>query len=149
VRVKKDQLSILKSLNEQFEAMSGRPTQKQNMAVTAALMIKGATLLGEACPRCGGVQIKFQGRNYCTAEDDLEKALLQDSSKEEMPPMKAEAKAPGPASEQHDSLVSILEKKLSVVSEQLEQSTDVGEQTKLLDLISKYVETLGKLKNTT
>lgn len=129
--------------------MSARPTQKQNMAATAELMIKGATLLREACPRCGGVQIKFQGRTYCTAEDDLEKALLGDSTKEEIPPKKSEAKAPGPTTEQHDSLASILEKKLSVASEQLEQTTDVGEQAKLLDLISKYVETLGKLRKTT
>ncbi|HKW05312.1 MAG TPA: Sjogren's syndrome/scleroderma autoantigen 1 family protein [Nitrososphaerales archaeon] len=118
------------------------------MAATAELMIKGATLLREACPKCGGVQIKFQGRNYCTAEDNLEKALLQDSTKEEIPSNKPEAKAPGPASEQLDSLESILEKKLSVASEQLEKTTDVGEQAKLLDLISKYVETLGKLKKT-
>jgi uncharacterized Zn finger protein (UPF0148 family) len=129
--------------------MSGGPNQKQNMAATAELMIKGAALLREACPRCGGVQIKFQGRTYCTAQDDLEKALLGDSSKEETQPGKTEAKAPGPTTGQHDSLASMLEKKLSLASEQLEQTTDVEEQAKLLDLISKYVETLGKLRKTT
>lgn len=43
-------------------------------------------------------------------------------------------------------LRKMMEEKLSAVSKQLDATTDVDEQARLLDLISKYVETLEKLK---
>jgi formylmethanofuran dehydrogenase subunit E len=49
-------------------------------------------------------------------------------------------------SQSSDSVRKLLEEKLSTVSKQLDNTTDVDEQSRLLDLISKYVETLEKLK---
>ncbi len=127
-------------------------TQKQRMALTAEMMIKGATLLRESCPKCGAVQIKFQGQTYCTAEDDLERALSpKDVSKpdsETLPKKETLHEVLPPKVEQSpekSSLRGMLERKLETLSKQLETSNDVEEQSKLLDLISKYVETLEKL----
>ena len=104
------------------------------MATSADLLRRGATLLQEACPKCGGVQIKFKGKVYCLNETDLNELLS--------PPT-----AESPASQTSPSpLRKLLEEKLASASKQLESATDVSEQSKLLDLISKYIETLEKLK---
>jgi hypothetical protein len=52
------------------------------------------------------------------------------------------------ATESSISLRKLLEEKLASASKQLEGTTDVSEQSKLLDLISKYLETLEKLNKT-
>src|SRR5487761_178963 len=128
-------------------------TQKQRMALTTEMMIKGATLLREACPKCGGVQVKFQGHTYCTVEDDLENALSPEgASPAGEPEVKREASQETPKqraehSPARDGLRAMLEQKLAAASKELEATKDVAEQTKLLDLISKYVETLEKLKS--
>lgn len=120
--------------------------------MTAEMMIKGATLLRESCPKCGGVQIKFQGQTYCTAEDDLERALSPEgaskptsetlSKKETLHEPLATKVEQSP---EKNALREMLQRKLETLSKQLEASNDVEEQAKLLDLISKYVETLEKL----
>jgi uncharacterized Zn finger protein (UPF0148 family) len=125
-------------------------TPKQRMEFTAEMMRLGATLLREACPKCGGVQIKFQGKIFCTNEDDLEAAVYPDSSKlqkngEEEFGRTPESSKAG-VSQESSSVITLLEQKLAAASKLLENSTDFEEQTKLLDLISKYVETIGKLK---
>ena len=34
------------------------------------IMKKGGILLGEKCPRCGGVQMKYKGQVICINEDN-------------------------------------------------------------------------------
>ncbi len=53
------------------------------------------------------------------------------------------------SSQERDGLRAMLEQKLDAASKELEAAKDVGEQTRLLDLISKYVETLEKLRKLT
>lgn len=109
------------------------------MGFSADLLRKGATLLQEACPRCGGVQIRYQGRVYCLVEDNIEEI----TSKSATAPVEKEP--PAKAIESSDALRKMLEEKLANVSRQLDVTTDIQEQTKLLDLISKYLETLQRL----
>ncbi len=112
---------------------------EKNVVTGADLLRRGATLLQEACPRCGGVQIKYQGKVYCLNEDDLGAVLnpnSQVSEKKENPP---------PANEAENSLRKMLEDKLANASKQLESTSDIEEQARLLDLISKYLETIKKL----
>jgi len=124
-------------------------SQNQNrskMAVTAELIRQGASILQEACPRCGGVQIKFRGKIYCTNEDNLEAILNPGSAVEKPVPAKVEDQQPIHSnSEATSSLRKIMEDKLNGLSKQLESSTNPDEQVRLLDLITKYVETLEKI----
>src|SRR5579872_4362845 len=121
------------------------------MALTAELIRKGAAILQEPCPRCGSVQIRYNGKIYCTNEDDLQ-SLLNPEARTESPP-------PGPAKVEptHDRssqsfpdttgpLRKLLQDKLDALSKQLESTTDAEEQAKILNLISKYLETLEKAK---
>lgn len=129
------------------------------MAHTAELVRRGATILQEPCPRCGGVQIKYRGKVYCTNEDDLESLLNPEIEEKKEPPASA---PPGPqrveesakraaetASPATESLKKLLEEKLNTLSKQLDSTTDIEEQARILDLISKYLETLEKTKRST
>ena len=103
----------------------------------ADLLRRGATLLREPCPKCGGLQIRYKEKTYCMNCDDIDSVLSP------KPEVKIEAKeTPAPTT----SLRKLIEEKLSSVTKQLDAATDVDEQARLLDLISKYVETLDKLK---
>jgi len=123
------------------------------MITTAELIRRGAAILQEPCPRCGAVQIRYKGRIYCTNEGDLN-SILNSSGAVELPPtqiktgLKNEEKPStgSQVSQSSDSLRRLLEEKLNTVSKQLDSTTDLTEQAKLLDLISKYIETLEKLK---
>jgi uncharacterized Zn finger protein (UPF0148 family) len=135
--------------------------ERRKVATTADLMRRGATLLNEACPRCGGVQIRYQGRVYCINEDDISNILSSPTPKKEpSPPIvqpvtspQTQVQIPSPpkpsdrtVGSEREALKALLEEKLAKVSKQLDSSQDVDQQAKLLDLIEKYLETLEKLK---
>jgi uncharacterized Zn finger protein (UPF0148 family) len=146
-------------------ASVGEVTERRKVATTADLMRRGATLLNEACPRCGGVQIRYQGKVYCINEDDISGILssspsspsslkqrqeqhapiVQPLSPSRPAPVVTSPKAPESGSEK-EALKALLEEKLAKVSKQLDSTQDFDQQAKLLDLISKYLETLEKLK---
>lgn len=44
---------------------------KERMQLAAELVSKGATMLAEPCPKCGGIQVRFRGRVYCTSHEDI------------------------------------------------------------------------------
>jgi uncharacterized Zn finger protein (UPF0148 family) len=132
------------SLPAGYYELMAQPDTKSRMITSADLLRRGATLLQEACPRCGGVQIRYQGKIYCLNEDDIESALSPKAAQVQQP--KREEIKPSTTSEATSTLRKTLEEKLAVVSKQLETTTDLEEQGRLLDLISKYVETLEKLK---
>ena len=79
-------------------------------------------------------------------ESDLDEVL---SGKSVVQPLTKEGNKPQVAtSENSNSLRKLLEGKLATASKQLEATSDVQEQSNLLDLISKYLETLQKLNKT-
>ncbi|MDG6906166.1 MAG: hypothetical protein JRN20_10325 [Nitrososphaerota archaeon] len=108
-------------------------SDKDRMTTSADLIRRGATLLQEACPKCGGVQLKYRGKIFCLNETDLNE-LLSTS------PQTSQTSSTGSS-----SLRKLLEEKMASATKQLEATSDVSEQSKLLDLISKYLETLNKL----
>lgn len=44
---------------------------RDRMKLAADLVSRGATMLAESCPRDGGIQVRYRGKVYCTAHDDL------------------------------------------------------------------------------
>jgi uncharacterized Zn finger protein (UPF0148 family) len=153
------------------KAMSQTENRK-NLVTSADLIRRGATLLQEPCPRCGGVQVRYQGKVYCLNEDNLDSVInpqtqqqQQQKKEEEQPRSKGQllskrnepaelraeketkpstAEVPYPQSS--PQLRKLLEEKLNSVSRQLDATVDLDEQARLLDLINKYLETLEKLK---
>ena len=91
------------------------------------IMRKGGTLLGDKCPRCGGVQVKYKGRVLCIAEDDLSENLQSTTVSNDAT---------------LSNLRNVIIEKIDVTSNAIEKENDVAKQAVLVDLLQKYVALL-------
>lgn len=92
-------------------------------------MRRGATLLKEPCPRCGGIQVRFRERIYCVTEDDLSGIG------------RAETVTVGEAVANLRDLVLA---KIQEATDTLQREKDVQRQTELASLLLKYLEIVEK-----
>jgi UPF0148 protein len=106
-----------------------RPSRNR-VKVAADLVSKGATVLGEPCPQCGGIQVRFHGRVYCTNHEDLSNvATLQTVSSE------------GVMQQMREVLLA----QLSDASTALKTEKDDVRREQLVTLMAKCFELLQKL----
>lgn len=100
------------------------------MRTTVELVRKGATILSEPCQTCGGVQVRYHGKTYCTSHEDLSAVLLERDVS-------------------YDSVVASLRQLLlSKIAESLgllEKEKDYEKQDELVTLLTKYFDLLQKL----
>ena len=100
------------------------------MKVSVELVRKGATMLAEPCPRCGGIQVRFHGKVYCTSHEDLASLLTEERAS-------------------YDSVVEnmkgLLVSKLNEANGFLEKERDVVKQEQLVSLMSKYYDLLQRI----
>jgi UPF0148 protein len=92
-------------------------------------MRRGAILLREPCPRCGGIQVRYQNRTYCVAEDDLGDVVSR------------------PVLDVADVVAQVRElvtTKTREVAEQLGGEKDVERQAQLAALLLKYLELIDR-----
>lgn len=102
---------------------------KTKLTSMADLMRKGASLLKEPCPKCGGIQARYKNRTLCISCDDF-----SDLSALE---------APSP-SEVIAELSDLLVEKMNETSLLLKREADVSQQTQLVSLLLKYIELFDK-----
>ena len=96
------------------------------------MLLKGATLLSEPCPYCKGVRVMHDGHALCVS---CGKEPEQKQPTKEEPP-----KSTNPA-------VESLEKKLELLSKELEGEADHAKQQDILKSINSLIETIEKIKN--
>jgi UPF0148 protein len=104
---------------------------KEKMQLTVELMRRGAVMLKEPCPVCNGVQVKYKGKTYCTAHEDLGAVL---SAKEVS------------YSDVAASLKDMLLVKLKECMALLENERDPVKQDQLVSFMTKSVDLLNKLE---
>ena len=109
--------------------MSSKPREK--MQLTVELMRRGAVMLKEPCPTCNGVQVKYKGKTYCTAHEDLGAVL----SARELSYSDVAA-----------SLKEMLLEKLKEGMTLLENEKDPVKQDQLVSLMTRSVDLLNKLE---
>lgn len=105
--------------------------KSRGMARAAELLRKGATLLKEPCPKCGGLQVKYKGRTFCincTNFDDIFKAETI------------------PAETVLVNLREMVIQKINQALSLLKEENDLEKQSSLASLIIKYLELLERLK---
>jgi UPF0148 protein len=109
--------------------VDSRSTQK----LMAEMMRQGATLLREPCPQCGGILLRFKGKDICpscsgiTSIDDVEKMISK------------RAEAPKGRSE-------VVAKVLDDALAQLAKEKDPAKCVKLLEVAKLSAEVLRLLK---
>jgi UPF0148 protein len=95
------------------------------------MLLQGATLLGEPCPYCSGVRVMKEGQALCvTCGREPEKRNIPQQNN----------------SEQKSSLLQTLEKKLEVLSKELEHESDHQKQQAILKSINSLIEAIDKIK---
>jgi len=95
------------------------------------MLLQGATLLREPCPYCSGVRVMKEGQALCVScgREPEKRDIPQQDNKE-----------------QKNSLLETLEKKLEVLSKELEQESDHGKQQAILNSINSLIEAVDKIK---
>ena len=103
---------------------------KDKMKLAAELVSRGATMLADPCPQCGGIQVRYRGKVYCTSHDDL--SLITRA-----------------VTVSYDSVVAqmreVLLVKLNETTVALGTEKDPMKQEQLATLSAKYFELLQKL----
>jgi UPF0148 protein len=95
------------------------------------MLLQGATLLREPCPYCSGVRVMKEGQAFCVScgrEPEKRNIVKQDNK------------------DQKANLIETLEKKLEVISKELEQESDHEKQQIILKSINSLIEALDKIK---
>lgn len=100
------------------------------MKSAAELVRRGGTVMGEPCQRCGGIQVRYRGKVYCTEHEDLSLILKTESVSYETA-----------VAQMREILVS----KLNEATCSLENEKDAVSQDRLVSLMAKYYELLQKL----
>ncbi len=98
----------------------------------AKMLLKGATLLSEPCPYCKGVRVMKEGKALCIS-------CGREPEKKDVPKEQPQVS--------RTDLGGILEKKIEVLSKELEQEKDHEKQLEILKSINSALETMEKMKN--
>lgn len=100
------------------------------------MLLKGATLVSEPCPYCKGVRVIKNGHALCIncgKEPEIkENKKSSNSSKDEIQTKR--------------SSLDVLEKKLEILSKELEEERNHEQQQHILKSINSLVEIITKLK---
>ena len=95
------------------------------------MLLQGATMLREPCPYCSGVRVMKEGQAFCVS-------CGREPEKRDVP--KQDNK------EQKTNLIETLEKKLQVLSQELEHESDHEKQQTILKSINSLIEAMDKRK---
>ena len=138
-----------------------------NIKSAADLLLKGGTLLSDSCGKCGGVQVRYKEETLCvscgrkikestnndvmTQQIEYKQENLQEqqnSIQDSNLTNKKEYKGPTVFDSRIPYTIStkIITDKINFLLTTLEKENDILIQNTKLDLISKYLEILDKLK---
>jgi uncharacterized Zn finger protein (UPF0148 family) len=106
----------------------------------ASLLVKGGTLTSEACPKCGGVQVRFADKTTCINCGNESKA----SAPQKAEPVKA---APVQGSTGLASTASLIEEKIGLLAAEIRSESDISAQKQKADLLESYLRILEKTKS--
>lgn len=102
---------------------------KNGTRLAAELISKGATMLSEPCPQCGGIQLRYHGKVFCATHDDL-------SSVARLGAASVEAVVA--------AMREVILAKLGEAAAALDGEGDLQKQDQLVSLMTKYFDLLQK-----
>lgn len=134
---------------------------RNNIKSAADLLLKGGTLLSSSCAKCGGVQVRYKEETVCVScgrkikemsnetqqiEEEQQQQQQQHSIQDSN--LSKESKVPTifDAHITNISYTKIIIDKINFLISTLENENDILIQNTTLDLISKYLEVIDKLK---
>src|SRR5215203_4753965 len=145
---------------------NGKSAEDGNIKSAADLLLKGGTLLSNSCENCGGVQVRFKENIVCVScgrkikeisitqmeEEQKKKSTSNNSDSGLSNEMEVQSNSDDGGSSSNgsdDRLLTyekVIFKKITLLITSLENESDILIQNTKLDLISKYLDVLDKLK---
>ena len=146
---------------------NGKSAEDGNIKSAADLLLKGGTLLSNSCENCGGVQVRFKENIVCVScgrkVKETSVTQMEEEQKKKSPSnnnsdsglsnemeVQSNSDDGGSSSNGGDDRLLIYEKviskKITLLITSLENESDILIQNTKLDLISKYLDVLDKLK---
>jgi uncharacterized Zn finger protein (UPF0148 family) len=144
---------------------NGKSAEDGNIKSAADLLLKGGTLLSNSCENCGGIQVRFKENIVCVScgrkvkeisvsqfeEEQKTKSPSNNNndsglSKEMKVQSKFEVSSSGGGDVRLRTCEKVITKKITLLITSLENDSDIIIQNTKLDLVSKYLEVLDKLK---
>jgi len=105
----------------------------------ASLLVKGGTLTSEACPKCGGVQVRFADKTTCINCGNETKAGAQLAEPEKATTAQGPTRLP--------SVASVIEEKISLLAAEIKSESDISAQKQKAELLESYLSILEKIKS--
>jgi uncharacterized Zn finger protein (UPF0148 family) len=106
----------------------------------ASVLLKGGTLTSEACPRCGGVQVRFAEKVNCINCGNEVKTSGQQK------PESGKA-VPTQSSAGLESTESIIREKIVLLAAEIKLESDILMQKQKAELLETYLRILEKTKS--
>jgi uncharacterized Zn finger protein (UPF0148 family) len=155
---------------------NGKSAEENNIKSAADLLLKGGTLLSNSCENCGGVQVRFKENIICAScgrkikeinrkeiEEEKKKkgTSISNSSINNSSSISSKEMEVKTSSNDYDydhddngsnnniklkAYKRIIYKKITLLITSIADDSDIFIQNTKLDLISKYLEVLNKLK---
>src|SRR5919112_1947589 len=152
---------------------NGKSAEDGNIKSAADLLLKGGTLLSNSCENCGGVQVSFKENIVCVScgrkVKEISVTQMEEEQKKKSPSsnnsdsglskeMKVQTNSADSSSSSSGggggvggdgrlrTYEKVISKKITLLFTSLENDSDILIQNTKLDLISKYLDVLDKLK---
>ena len=141
---------------------NGKSAEDGNIKSAADLLLKGGTLLSNSCENCGGVQVRFKENIVCVScgrkVKEISVTQFEEEQKTKSPSnnndsglskeMEVQSKFEGRSSGdvRLRTCEKVITQKITLLITSLENDSDILIQNTKLDLVSKYLEVLDKLK---
>ena len=148
---------------------NGKSAEDDNIKSAADLLLKGGTLLSNSCENCGGVQVSFKENIVCVScgrkvkeisvtqmeEEQKKKNSSNNNNNNSDSGLSKEMKVQSNSDANSDggggdgrlrTYEKVISKKITLLFTSLENDSDILIQNTKLDLISKYLDVLDKLK---
>jgi UPF0148 protein len=106
---------------------------KESEKLVIELMKRGATLLQEPCPKCGGIMLRYKGKEYCPVDSQAKSIQqLEELSK--------------PVAESLNETLQVARAKLKELTNELEEGKDASRTSALLSEMNSLVDLIDRLE---
>ena len=147
--------------NGKYSDENGQEKARNNIKGAADLLLKGGTLLSTSCAKCGGVQVRYKEETVCvscgrkikeanngTQQIEVEELQHQNQHPIQDSNLSNVSKIPtiDDFSISKTTNTKIIIEKINFLISTLVNENDILIQNTKLDIISKYLEVIDKLK---
>lgn len=106
---------------------------KASQKLVVEFMKRGATLLKEPCPKCGGIMLRYKGVEFCPSDSGIASVQqLEEQTK--------------PAADVYEEMLAAVNEKIGQLKLELKECKDNNQLSIILDNIKKLVEISDLLK---